>query len=90
MVWVCPSPCSDTFDTETGLSLHQNVCEYVNAHDTDMDAALVLRTERKRRKRERKEAESAATAAAATAAALHLNFDPVPDEPQVCRTLLIF
>jgi hypothetical protein len=55
-----------------------------------MDAALVLRTERKRRKRERKEAESAATAAAATAAALHLKFDPVPDEPQVCRTLLIF
>ncbi|KAJ7805508.1 hypothetical protein B0H14DRAFT_2611279 [Mycena olivaceomarginata] len=82
MVWVCPFPCSHTFDTETGLSLHQNMCEYVNAHNTDMDAALVLRTEQKRCKREWKEAESAATAAAATAATLHLNFDPEPDEPQ--------
>jgi hypothetical protein len=83
MVWVCPYPCSEPFDTEAGLSLHQNVCEYVNAHDTKMDAALTARNERKRRKKEQKEA--AATAAAATAIALQLGPDPEPDILQVRR-----
>ncbi|KAJ7328862.1 hypothetical protein DFH08DRAFT_815621 [Mycena albidolilacea] len=75
MVWVCPYPCSEPFDTKAGLSLHQNVCEYVNTHNTKMDAVLTARNERKRCKQK----EAAAMAAAATVTALQLGPDPKPD-----------
>jgi hypothetical protein len=69
MVYTCPDPCLEVFDTETGLSVHQNKCDYVDAHDPGMDRAVEARRERKRLKREQK-----------TAVALH---PIIPEAPQV-------
>ncbi|KAJ6563834.1 hypothetical protein B0H19DRAFT_1067449 [Mycena capillaripes] len=79
MVFVCPDPCLEVFDTEVGLSLHQNSCLHVNAHDENMDRALTARRERKRLEKEQK------AAAAAAAAALQPDpsqdfFGPAPEE----------
>ncbi|KAJ7015922.1 hypothetical protein C8F04DRAFT_1204392 [Mycena alexandri] len=47
MVFVCPFPCSQPWDTEKGLTLHQNSCLFVNARDTTQDAAVERRNQRK-------------------------------------------
>ncbi|KAJ7909859.1 hypothetical protein B0H13DRAFT_1877266 [Mycena leptocephala] len=69
MVYTCPDPCLEVFDTETGLSVHQNKCNYVNTHDPGMDRAVEACRERKRLKREQK-----------AATALH---PMIPEAPQV-------
>ncbi|KAJ7777769.1 hypothetical protein B0H14DRAFT_3587279 [Mycena olivaceomarginata] len=69
MVFMCPHPCSEVFDKEVGLSVHQNSCQYVNEHNTNLDRAVAARKERKRLKKELKAA--AAAAAQPTLESMH-------------------
>jgi hypothetical protein len=74
MVFMCPHPCSEVFDKEVGLSVHQNSCQYVNEHNTNLDRAVAARKERKRLKKELK---------AAAAAAAQPTLESMHDVPQV-------